>query len=115
MAVLSDYPLVGKTDTRIDDAAPSQHNGVTPEPKAIVKAGELIERREFVDFVRESLDLGERFDLTPQLIADATDHRLLIDEVNAEDERRPNKRANRLIERERVGTLVSAQNIRKSK
>ena len=76
---------------------------------AIVETSELIERRQFVDFGCESFYFSQRFHLVSNLVAQAHQLNLLIDQINAEDQNEAYQGAYGLIQIKRIGSFVVAE------
>ena len=72
---------------------------------AIVKSRELIESREFVNFGSQRFHLGQRLDLVGDLVMQAHDLRLLIDQIDTEDQNKPDESAHGLIQEKGIGAF----------
>lgn len=72
---------------------------------AIVKSGELIESREFVDFGSQRFHLRERLNLVGHLMMQTHDLRLLINQIHTEDQNKTDESAHGLIQEKRIGAL----------
>ncbi len=70
---------------------------------AIVKSGELIESRELVNLGSESFHLGQRLHLVRDLVTEAHELDLLIDQIDAEHQNETHESADGLIQIERIG------------
>ncbi len=78
---------------------------------AIVEPRQLIERGKFVDLRGEGFDFRKRGYLIRDLVAHADEQRLLIHEINAEEQNDSDQRAHRLIQIKR-GSRILFQNCR---
>src|ERR1700729_3365511 len=76
---------------------------------AVIKARKLIERRQFVDFICESFDTRERFELIGDLIPHANDRGLLIDEINTEEQHDTHERSHRLVQIKGIESILLVQ------
>ena len=82
---------------------------------AVVESRELIESREFVNLRSERFHFGQGFDLVGDLVVQAHDLSLLIDQINAEDQDQPYERAHCLIQEEGIRSIVVTEHRGKRK
>jgi hypothetical protein len=80
----------------------------------VVKTGELIESRELVNLRSESFYLGQRLHLIRDLVTEATELDLLVDQIDAKHQNESDQSAHRLIQVERVGGFFATEQRRES-